>query len=290
LVRISDEAFAFLLIIPLIVFTSVLNVYPLLYSVWISFLKSTRPPLVFVGFDQYAKALQDPMFVNGIFVTLHFVADSIILSVLIGLGLALLMNRAFSGLGLVRAIFLLPWAISEYATGLIWKFMYNTDIGFLNAVLSYTGLFSERVTWVTAGLGVETLAVAFAWHMAPLVAFFLLAGLQFIPRDLYKAAQVDGARVLRRFRSVTLPFLRYPLLIAVFLVTGSAARTLDIVFTLTRGGPSFTTSTMTNVIYIRTFQELNFSYGAALSVYLIIIITCLCVGMLVFMTRPMRSV
>jgi ABC-type sugar transport system permease subunit len=271
----------------------VLNAYPLGQSLWLSFQRQViRPELHYVpaGLDQYAKVLTDPLFVKGTLVMLRFIGLSVIMSVLIGLGLALILNGSFRGRGVFRALFLLPWAISEYSTGLIWKFVLREDIGFANAALSSLGLIQEGIVWINPTFAIEAVAVAFVWHLAPLAGFFFLAGLQFIPRDLYRQATIDGAGAFRRFRSVTLPFLRYPMLITIALVTVFASKTLDIIITMTGGGPAFGSSTLTNVIYVRTFAELNFPYGAAMSWYVIIIVVALVVAMFWLMTRTSRLI
>jgi len=251
-----------------------------------------RPELHFgfAGLLQYANVLQDPLFWKGIIVTFRFVVESVLLSALIGLGVALTLNQPFKGRGAVRALVLLPWAVSEFATGIIWSYLYRgSAFGLFNAILLSLRLISNPITWISEGFAVEAISLAFAWHMAPLAAFFFLANLQFIPKDIYRQARIDGANAFRRFRSITLPYLRYSLMIIAVLTMVYASKTIDIVLTLTGGGPGFESSTLTNIVYVRTFKELKFAYGAAMSWFLIVIVMALVTSTFVIMMRVGRK-
>ncbi|WP_309493300.1 sugar ABC transporter permease [Candidatus Hecatella orcuttiae] len=284
----SDQTFAIYLLLPLIFFTMALVIYPLSYSLWLSFQEQIwigGLRYVFGGLTQYAKALKDPLFINSIPITFRFVGESVTLAVLIGLGIALALNQPLQGRKVIRALILLPWAISEFATGIIWSFVYKRDVGLLNAMLKALGIIESDIVWITPKFAIETVSIAFAWHMAPLAAFFFLAGLQFIPTDLYRQARIDGAGVVRRFLSVTLPHLKYSMLVITILITVMTARSLDTILTLTGGGPGFASSTFTNIVYVRTFKELQFAYGAALSWYVILIVVILVIVMFMLMTK-----
>lgn len=278
-----------ILIIPVVVVVLALTIYPIAYSFFLSLQEQIWYPqvhYVFVGLQQYVKVLGDPLFLPAIVVMLRFIAEANILSILIGMGIALVMNEPFKGRSVLRTLILLPWAVSEFATGIIWSFIYKGNtVGLLNAILYSLGIVRKPITWVSATFAVEIISIAFAWHMAPLVAFFLLANLQFIPPDIYRQARIDGAGVFRRFRTIILPYLKYSLLIITLLITISAAKTLDIILTLTGGGPGFESSPLSNIIYVRFFKEFKFAYGTAMSWYLILIVIILTTSIFLLMTK-----
>lgn len=288
----KDQTFAMLLVVPLLALTLVLTIYPLLFSMWLSFQEQVWYPelqYTFAGLTQFSRALMDPLFRKGTIVTLRFTAETVALSVLIGMGIALVLNQAFKGRGILRALILLPWATSEFATGILWSYIFKgSTVGLLNAILYVMGIIQKPITWITPGFALETASIAFAWHMAPLAAIFLLAGLQFIPTELYRQARMDGADVFRRFWHITLPGLRHSLLIITVLLTAYAAKTIDIIIVMTGGGPGFESSTLTNLVYLRTFKELNFAQGAALSWYVIALVLVLTISVFWLITKSRR--
>jgi ABC-type sugar transport system permease subunit len=188
------------------------------------------------------------------------------------LATALLLNEKFRGKKLLATLVILPWGISTYAAAIIWRYMYFENIGFFNAILSRLGLIAEPVVFLAPGSALIAVALAHAWQIAPLGVYFILASLQVIPQDLYRAAKMDRLGVLGRFRHVTLPYIRNALLIILVLITVEAARVFDIIYFSTGGGPAGATTTLTYLIYIATFNNFDIGYGAALSYVLLIII------------------
>jgi ABC-type sugar transport system permease subunit len=207
------------------------------------------------------------------------------------MGMALILNQKFKGRSILRALILLPWATSEFATGILWSYIFKGGtVGLLNTLLNILGIIEKPITWITPGFALETVSIAFAWRMAPLAAIFLLAGLQFIQPELYKQARIDGAGVFSRFWHITLPCLKHSLLIITVLITAYAAKTADIIIVMTGGGPGFESSTLTNLVYLRTYKELKFAYGAALSWYVIAIVLVLTITVFWLMSkRPRRG-
>jgi ABC-type sugar transport system permease subunit len=185
-------------------------------------------------------------------------------------------------------IVLLPWAVSEYATATTWRYIYSSEIGMINALLFRLGITQNYLEILTAEHAIDFVAIAYAWHFTPLIAFFLLAGLQTIPEDYYKAAKIDGAGAIRRFIHITFPHLRFAVLIGLILATMEAARAFDIIFMLTSGGPGSATSTVTYDIYLTTFAELNLGLGAAKSYLLIILILFFAVVYFRVLTRKKK--
>lgn len=265
--KLGDTAFALILTIPLIALVLSINIYPIAYSFWlslhdISLIKNTITP---VGLQQYAKALSDTIFHGSVFVSLRFVAESVLLVVFLSLGIALVLNEKIRGLPVLKVLVILPWALSEFAVAIAGRFFLDRNYGFLNALLVSLGIVKEPLYFLNAVNAVDWLAFFFAWNVTPIGAYFILSALQTIPEELYKQAKVDGASALQRFRMVTFPFIRYALLITAVLATILSASSIVLFFALTGGGPGFASTPTTLYAFRVFFNAQDFGYGAALS-------------------------
>jgi ABC-type sugar transport system permease subunit len=205
-------------------------------------------------------------------VSLQFCIEAVGMTLALAVGTALLLNETFKGRAIVRVVALLPWAVSEFVTGASWKWVLTDQYGFIDSVLLDLGLVKTPINFLDPAYAIHFTALAYAWHLAPLAAFFILGGLQVIPEELYSAAKVDGAKIWSRFRYVQLPFLRYTILVAAVVSTLYALTALDVVLLLTGGGPGDATNTATFVIFRQTFQYLDLGGGAAQSYLLLAVI------------------
>lgn len=267
----SDSQFALIVVGAVILFNVIVILLPLLYSAWIS-LHETNVILrkeKFVGAKHYGKLLSDPQVLNAILLSLKFTVVSVVLSLVIGLGIALVLNEKFPGRGVLRALVLLPWAVSEVVTATMWIFIVNPTFGGLNGILAPLGIVSPSFDWLSEGIAIYWVAVAFVWHIAPLGAFFFLAALQTVPVDLYRAARIDRAGPIARFFHVTLPHVRYVVLIVLVVVTVEAFRGFDLLFAFTRGGPGTATQIFPMLIFRYTFEFSKYGLAAAASYILI---------------------
>ena len=273
--RLSEGQFAAVLTMPVIVVLLAVVAYPTAYSLWMSLhridliFKRTDP----VGLANYAQALNSPGFWHSVVITLYYTVLVTVFAVLIAVGGALLLNEQFRGLGFLMAIVILPWAVSLYATAIVWKYIYSPEWGLLNALLLRTGLVKDPVLFLSEKGAVPALAVANAWQIAPLGMYFVLATLQVIPEDLYKAAKVDRLNAVGRFRHVVLPYIKTPLAIVMVLVTVEAARAFDIIFFMTNGGPGDASTTLSWNVYRESFVSRQLGYGAALGWLLVVLTT-----------------
>lgn len=237
--------------------------FPLLYVIYLSF---HRRLLIFdiskfVGLENYRFLLQDDRFWNALQNTAYFTAVSVSAQLLLGLGIALLLNRSFRGKDWVRALILVPWVIPTVVSARMWEWIYNPEFGILNFLLG------GKINWLgTPGLALHAAIFADVWKTTPFVVILLLAGLQIIPRDLYQAARVDGAGSWAAFRRITLPLLMPVLLVALVFRMLDAWRVFDVIYVLTGGGPANTTETLSLYAYKMLFQTLQFGYGSALAV------------------------
>jgi multiple sugar transport system permease protein len=273
--RLSDGQFATLLTLPVIVALLAIVGYPTLYSLWTSF---HRIDLIFkrseyVGLRNYQEALTSPALGHALIVTITYTALVTIFALVIAVGGALILNEKFRGRGFVMAIVILPWAVSLYATAIVWKYLYSSDWGMFNAVLLRLGLIHQPINFLSESLAVPAVAIAHAWQIAPLGMYFVLATLQMIPEDLYKAAKVDRLGVLGRFRYVVFPYIKAPLLIVMVLVTVEAARAFDVIFFMTGGGPGDVSTTLTWEVYRVFYKNNQYGQGSALGWLLVILTT-----------------
>ncbi len=275
--ELTNLQFALVLTLPVLVFLVVVIIYPLLYALWASFHRIIffgGYRTEFVGFQNYLKALQSPDFWNSVKVSLHFTVESVILTIIIGLGIALTLARSFPGKRIIRSLVILPWAVSRYGAGIMFKYLWRGYTGLPTALSFLFGL-NTRLDMFNDKIVIESISIGNAWNLAPLVAFFLLANIETIPERLYDMAAVDNLGPLGRFYYVTLPYLRYTLFVFTAIVAVLSLKVFDYIFTQTGGGPGVASATLTYQIYKESFKNLNLGYGAAISFFLLILILAL---------------
>jgi multiple sugar transport system permease protein len=249
--------------------------YPLVSTVWLSF--HDELPIFgisrFIGLLHYVELWRDPRFWHSLSNTLYFTMISVTLEVALGLGAALLLQQVFPGRGVVRAFVLMPWFIPTVVAARLWEWIYNPQLGVLNFLLRESGLSTEGFNWLGhPSLALHAAILADVWKATPFAALLILAGLQTIPPDLYRAARVDGAGPVQAFWRITLPLLTPVLGITFLFRTLDAVRVFDIVYVLTGGGPANTTETLSIYAYQLSFQTLQFGYGAAIAVVIFVLV------------------
>ena len=220
--------------------------------------------------------MDDVRFWKSLSVTFIFTLISIPIELVLGVGLALLMNESFHGKGLARLAVLFPWALPTALNALIWRWMYNADYGLFNAVGLQSGVIKEPLNW----LGDETMAMASmvvvsVWKTSSFMALIILAGLQSVPRDLYEAGRIDGMNRWQEFREITLPLLKGSIMVALIIRSMDALRTFELPFNLTDGGPDSATETLSLYAYKTIFEFVEFNAGAAIVVVQFLVIFAL---------------
>lgn len=274
--RRREALFPLLLTLPTLLVVLAVVGFPWLYSGWMSLndVNWYTRTWTFVGLGNYVKVLPDPAFQGAFGRTAYFAAVSVIGSTVLGLLMALVLNERFAGRGFMRSAILLPWAMSTVVVGVLWFWIYDGGYGALNGILWALGLIDSYVPWLADGFRALNLAaVVFIWHVAPLSALLLLAGLQAIPPNLYNAAKVDGAGAVQRFFAVTLPWLRSMLLLTLIVITIGAIMQFDLIFVLTQGGPGSSTTVFSWLGYQTTFAFFRFGEGTA--IFYILSLCCL---------------
>lgn len=255
---------AYLLVAPAVAVLGGVALYPILAAVWLSlhrFILVFRERR-FIGLDNYAFLLSDARFWSALGNTAYFTLVAVSVELLLAVPLALLLNRAFPGRGVLRASALIPWAIPTVVSARLWAWMFNPDYGLINRLLP-----GADINWLGApGYALHAAILVDVWKTTPFVALLVLAGLQGISEDIYKAARVDGASPWRTFRSITLPLLKPAILLALLFRTLDAFRVFDAIYVMTEGGPANTTETLSIYAYKTLMRSGDFGYGSTLSV------------------------
>lgn len=273
-------------VLPAVALLSLVTVYPLAYVLYLSLQRKTLIFDVseFVGISNYTFLANDARFWNALGNTVYFTAVSVSLELVLGLSFALLLDRAFGGKGLIRAVVLVPWAVPTVVSARMWEWIYNTDFGILNYLLGV------KINWLGDPFWAMNAAVLMdVWKTTPFAAILLMAGLQVIPRDLYQAARVDGAGGRQIFLKITLPLLKPVILVVLIFRTLDAFRVFDAVYVLTGGGPANATETLSIYAYKVLFQTLQFGYGSTLAVVVFLITGAVSVFYTALLSRGARG-
>lgn len=242
----------------------------------------------FTGLSNYAFVFTDERLRNAVVNTVVLTASVVVLSVVLGLGLALLLDRRFPGRGLARTLLIAPFLVMPVAAALVWKHaIYNPDYGLLNGTLNavyrlFGAANGPTVDWVSS-FPMPALVVALVWQWTPFMMLILLAGLQAQPGDVLEAAKVDGASALQTFRLITLPHLRQYIELGIVLGSIFVVQTFDAVYTITQGGPGSQTTNLPYEIYLTMFRK--FEYGQAAAAGVVVVI-----GAIVIATFALRVV
>ncbi|MGW2749275.1 carbohydrate ABC transporter permease [Streptomyces sp. NPDC001450] len=242
----------------------------------------------FTGLSNYAFVFTDERLRNAVLNTVVLTASVVVLSVVLGLGLALLLDRHFFGRGLARTLLIAPFLVMPVAAALVWKHaIYNPDYGLLNGALNavyrlFGAANGPTVDWVSS-FPMPALVVALVWQWTPFMMLILLAGLQAQPGDVLEAAKVDGASALQTFRLITLPHLRQYIELGIVLGSIFVVQTFDAVYTITQGGPGSRTTNLPYEIYLTMFRK--FEYGQAAAAGVVVVI-----GSIVIATFALRVV
>ena len=265
-------------LVPALLIIAFVLLFPIIQTVVLSFGRNSTSIFYgyeFAGLVNYQRLLNTPRFITSLNNTIFFTAVTVPIELIIGIGLALVLNRRFKGKGLVRMAVLFPWALPTALNALMWRWMFNTEFGLFNSILTDTGLVAERINWLGAiPMAMYAMMFVSIWKTSSFMALLLLAGLQTIPDDLYEAGSVDGTNRWTEFRYVTLPLLRPAIMVSVLLRTMDAMRTFELPFNLTDGGPLTSTETLSLYSYRTIFQYVNFNLGSsAIIIQFIIIMT-----------------
>jgi len=227
----------------------------------------------FVGLDNFRDLMRDASFWNALKNTVTWTASCVAFQFMFGLILALLLNRPFPGRSVIQPIVFLPWAIPTFLIGMNWSWLLNPAIGPLPHWGYALGLMSAPSNILAdPDYALVGPILAGIWWGTPFFAITLLAALQSIPREIYEAAEIDGAGSLERFRSITMPFLAPTMLITVMLRTIWVANSPELIVVMTKGGPADSSQIVASYVFTQAYQGLNFGYASAVATALVVLL------------------
>lgn len=263
----------FFLVLPTLIIMGITVFYPILWSLWLSF-SSTNMNMTefkFVGLENYLKLLQSSEFGKVAVQTFGFVVTTIFLELLIGMVVAIVLNRSLPGTKFFKLIFTLPLMIAPVVSGLQWRWLFADQYGAINYILSAFGI--KGLLWMVDPFAAKiAVLISNLWLATPFVILVLLASMASLPEELYEAAKIDGAKSYQIFYYITLPLLKPAILLILIVRLADAFRVFDIVYILTQGGPGGATEVLSTYIYKMIFTNMQFGEGAAASFIVMIIV------------------
>ena len=281
----ANRATPLLFLAPALVVMGVGLLYPIGYMAWASLLEWSPSQRIgeadFVGLRNFAGLLRDPNFRESLGVTLVFAASVVSIEMVLGVGLALLLDRQIRGMSLLRTVFILPMMIAPIVVGLIWRYMYHPTIGVFNRTL--TGLGFEPVPWLSSpDWSLISVVIADVWQWTPFVFILSLAALQSLPRSVLEAARVDGATPWQMVWHIKLPLMLPVLIVTALLRLIDAFKVLEVILVMTNGGPGLSTEIVALRIQRTVAEFRQLGTAAAMSILLLSIVMTLTMAMFLF--------
>ena len=268
---------------PSLIFIILMIIVPLAYNFGLSFtdwqMSLVKAPQ-FVGLANYKDVLHDERFLNSVWRTVVFSGIAITLETILGVSLAVLINRKFHGRRLVQALMLLPVVATPVAMGMVWQLILEPSIGLGNVIVEALGFAPRSFLATTSFESMFWLIMIDVWEWTPMVMLIVYGGLMTIPQDPYESALIDGAGKWKTFTKITLPLASSSILIAVLMRLIDVVKTYDIIYATTQGGPSFSTETINIYGYLNMFAYYRFGKAAAISVLFFIVVMAIGCGFL----------
>jgi multiple sugar transport system permease protein len=267
------EAAVWLLLGPCLLYLAAFAIYPLIYSLRLSFTDLTAADGTgrWVGLKNYGDLLFDPQFWNAAMNSVMMVAMAVTIQVVLGVALAMFFDLQLAGSSIVRGVLVLPMLITPIVVGVMWRALLNPDWGIVNWAIAQLGL--EPPNWLgSIGMAMKTLILVDVWQWTPFVFIVVFARLQSLPEDIFEAAQLDGAGRIAVFRQITLPLLMPAIVFAAVFRAVDAFRSFDLIYGLSYGGPARSTTTLSFFSFQNGFQFQNYGYAAAVAYMMLLIL------------------
>ena len=272
----SDKAIAWIFIAPTLILLLAINIYPLIYAIRMSFTNfyanKIGREVKFVGLKNYKKILGKEEIWEKMQITAHFVCWTLVIQALIGLGLALLLNKKFKGNELLTTLIVLPMMLSPAVVGVFWTYLYNPQVGLFNYVVNFFYDFGIFDMIGSSTLAPWSIVIVDTWMWTPFTTLICLAGLRSIPNYLYEAAEVDRASKWQQFIHITLPSVLPFLLLALLFRGIENFKMFDLVAELTSGGPGSATELASINLKREAFEKWKTGYSSAFAVILFVTI------------------
>ena len=260
--------------LPAIIFVAMLMIFPVLYTLFLSLTNwnlTSGTPLAFVGFKSYARVLTEPRFLHAVARTFLFTFFAVALEGILGVAIAIILNRAFVGKSVAKLLLLLPLVATPVAIGIVFNLFYDPTIGLANFMLKSVGL--PQGLWVSsAATVIPSLIIVDVWQWTPMITLIVLAGLAGLSNEPFEAAHVDGASEWQILRYVTIPMVMPVILTAVILRLIDALKTFDIIFAMTGGGPGYASETLNIMGFKYSFEYFRMGQSSVILVALFLVV------------------
>lgn len=269
-----DKNLKYIFVLPCVIFVVVMIAFPIVYNVALSFCKwsmSTIEPPEFVWLDNYKLLFTESRFWQSVGRTVYFALVALFLETIIGVLLAIMLNRKFIGSSVAKTVFLLPVVSTPVAIGMVWMLIYEPTIGFANVLMKSLGL-APMEYLASAAQALPSLILIDVWEWTPMIMLIVHAGLTAIPIEPYESAMVDGASNWQKFRYITLPLVSPSILVAMMLRLIDVTKTFDIIYSTTKGGPGFATETINIYAYVTSFNYFEFGKASAITILFFIVV------------------
>ncbi len=283
--RDSERILGVALLLPTVLLIGAVVLYPMISTMWLAFFDEnlSRPNVEpqFVGLENFGRLVSDGEFWKVVLNSAVLTAGAVAGEVIIGMVIALSVNASYRGRGLFRTLNILPWVIPSFVTAFVWIWVLHPQFGPLNALLLWLRILPEPIAWLSDGVtAMMSLIAVYVWKGLPWTFLVLLAGLQTIPEHWYEAAKVDGASAWQMFRYITVPALRYIIVIVLVLRTIWTFNSFDMVYLLTGGGPARATLTLPMRVYTAGFREYDIGMSSAIAAVMVLMVVILSLLML----------
>jgi multiple sugar transport system permease protein len=285
----AEKNAKYILTLPAVIFVLAMVVFPLAYTLMVSFQEwnlTTYAGRHWNGLRNYGKLLTDERFWNATARTLVYSFAALAVEAILGIAVAVFLNREFKGKDVTKTLFLLPMVSTPVAVGMVWLFLYEPTMGLANYFLSSLGIPPQP--WLTSGKTVlPSLILIDVWQWTPIIMLITLAGLATLPKEPYDSAKIDGASDFQIFTKITLPLVMPTVLIGLLIRLIDALKTYDIIYATTQGGPGEASETLNILGYVLGFSYFQMGMGSALIVLFLVIVT---IVSLAFMRLRQRTI
>ena len=272
----KDSFLGILILLPSLLLISFIMIYPLIEGFLTSFKRYdliTPDERGFIGFQNYLRLFKDPIFYEVLKNTFIIIISIIIGSFIIGLFFALLLNQKIKLKNIFRGLILVSWIMPGVVTSLLFLYMFNSEVGIVNHILKSLGIITKNISWFgNTNAALFAVIATSIWTQFPFFMLMFLAALQTIPEDIIEASQIDGVNIIQRFLHITLPYLKNIMLITSTLMVIWNFNSFDIIWTLSKGGPNYATSTLSIYTYIVAFAHYDIGYATSIGVVWLLIL------------------
>jgi multiple sugar transport system permease protein len=283
------RSFPWLLIVPTVLLLVALTIFPLIYSLYMSLHDFTLGGAkTWVGLDNYREILGSRTFWRKTWFTLQITVFAVVIELALGLICAIVLNKRLPGMGLLRMIVYIPMMLSPLVVAYFWRIMLDGSFGVFTWFADELGFGKPQWT-IDLTLAKASIVATDVWQWTPFVTLLMLAGLQAVPHQLYEAAELDKGSRWMTFRSITMPYLWTPILIAVLFRTIDTFKLFEAVYIITQGGPGDLTETLSLTAYNIGFEQSRIGMGAAISWFVVVVINVLATVLIFLMARSRRQ-